>query len=145
MSPNDAAEVLPSRTMLDADDPQQQFGGPPRGPDTSAATKNVLSFEYDLSAAKLTLLDERPARKPTWASMSPDGKWVVFARKMNLYVMDVANYAKALKKADDPSIVETQITKDGEEDFAYGVDRQQIAAAAGATAAAAAGERRWRG
>src|SRR5260370_5837097 len=32
-------------------------------------------------------------------------------------MIDDANYAKALKKADDPSIVETQLTTDGLEDF----------------------------
>jgi dipeptidyl aminopeptidase/acylaminoacyl peptidase len=38
-------------------------------------------------------------------------------------MMDAANYGKALKKADDPSIVETQITTDGVEDFPYGGGR----------------------
>ncbi len=37
--------------------------------------------------------------------------------------MDAANYAKALKKADDASIVETKLTEDGVEDFAYGGGR----------------------
>jgi dipeptidyl-peptidase 4 len=47
---------------------------------------------------------------------------VVFARNYNLYMMDDANYAKALKDANDKdkSIVETEITKDGEEYFGYG-------------------------
>ncbi|MEI9971238.1 MAG: DPP IV N-terminal domain-containing protein [Ignavibacteriota bacterium] len=34
--------------------------------------------------------------------------------------MDEANYAKARKDANDKSIVETEITKDGEEYFGYG-------------------------
>jgi len=34
-------------------------------------------------------------------------------------MMDAANYAKTLKKPDDPSIVETQLTTDGVEDFGY--------------------------
>ena len=34
-------------------------------------------------------------------------------------MMDAANYAKAPKKAGDASVVETQITTDGEEHFAY--------------------------
>jgi len=33
--------------------------------------------------------------------------------------MDAENYAKALKKEDDPTIVETQITTDGEEYYGY--------------------------
>ena len=44
--------------------------------------------------------------------------------------MDAANYALALKKADDPNIKEIQLTKDGEEDFGYarriaGTEQQQ--------------------
>jgi len=35
---------------------------------------------------------------------------VIFARGHNLYMMDAENYAKAQKKADDNTIVETQIT-----------------------------------
>jgi len=104
-----------------ADVPQQQGGrggaifAPPPGRD-----QKQLSFEYELSSGKLTLLDERPARKPAWASISPDEKVVVFARNHNLYMMDAANYAKALKDANDKSIVETQITTDGVEDYGYG-------------------------
>jgi dipeptidyl-peptidase 4 len=102
--------------------PQQQGGRGGRG---AAANPNqkTLTFEYELASARLTLLDEKPPRKPAWANMSPDGSWVVFVRNHNLYMMDAANYAKALKKADDKSIEETQITKDGEEDFAYGAGR----------------------
>jgi dipeptidyl-peptidase-4 len=105
------------------EDPQQQGGRGGRGGPAANSTQKTLTFEYELAGGKLTLLDEKPPRKPAWASMSPDGNWVVFARNHNLYMMDAANYAKALKKADDKSIVETQITKDGEEDFGYGGGR----------------------
>jgi dipeptidyl-peptidase-4 len=40
--------------------------------------------------------------------------------------MDAANYAKALKKATDPTIVETQITKDGIEDYSYARSAMQL-------------------
>ena len=104
------------------EEPQQQGGRGGRGA-TANPNQKTLTFEYELAGAKLTLLDEKPPRKPVWASMSPDEKWVVFVRNHNLYMMDAANYAKALKKADDKSIVETQLTKDGEEDFGYGGGR----------------------
>ena len=90
------------------------FGPPP------SRTQKQLTFEYELATARLQLLDEPPNRKPTWANISPDDKTVVFVRNHNLYMMDAANYAKALKKADDPTIVETQLTTDGVEDFGYG-------------------------
>ncbi|HWC99161.1 MAG TPA: DPP IV N-terminal domain-containing protein [Candidatus Sulfopaludibacter sp.] len=104
------------------DDPQQQGGRGGRG---AAANPNqkTLYFEYELATSKLNLLDARPPRKAAWASMSPDGQWVVFAKNHNLYMMDAANYAKAQKKADDTSIVETQLTTDGIEDNGYGGGR----------------------
>jgi len=106
----------------DLSQPQQQGGrggggmyGAPPGRD-----QKQLTFEYELAGGKLTLLDEPVRRKPIWASVSPDDRVVVFARNHNLYMMDAANYAKALKDANDKSIVETQITTDGVEDNGYG-------------------------
>jgi dipeptidyl-peptidase 4 len=100
----------------------QQLGG--RGASLfgplPSRTQKQLAFEYELATSRLQLLDEPPHRKPTWANISPDDKTVVFVRNHNLYMMDAANYAKALKKADDTTIVETQITTDGVEDFGYG-------------------------
>jgi dipeptidyl aminopeptidase/acylaminoacyl peptidase len=81
----------------------------------------TLSFEYDLTTGKVSRLDnvEPMRKKPLWASVSPDEKTVVFARGHNLYMMDAVNYAKALKKAGDTTIVETQLTTDGVEKFSY--------------------------
>jgi dipeptidyl aminopeptidase/acylaminoacyl peptidase len=116
------------------DDPQQstqqtvQQGGRAgrggRGGDAPAAPRNkTLYFEYDIATAKVTLLeDHRPDPRPLrWASLSPDGKTVLFVRNHNLYMMDAENYAKAQKNANDSTIVEVQITTDGEEYYGYGV------------------------
>lgn len=46
-------------------------------------------------------------------------KTVVFARGQNLYMMDADNYAKALKKAGDTTVVETQLTTEGVDKFGY--------------------------
>src|SRR5258708_7574073 len=80
-----------------------------------------IYFEYDIAAGKVTRLDnlEAPKKKPMWAAVSPHGKTVVFARAFNLYQMDAENYAKALKKAGDASVVETQVTTDGVEKYSY--------------------------
>jgi dipeptidyl aminopeptidase/acylaminoacyl peptidase len=117
--------------VADGQQPQQQGGRGGRGGAAASRTEKTLSFEYELVNGRLTLLDQRPERKPAWASVSPDGKNVVFARNRNLFMMDAENYAKALKNPNDKSIVETQLTKDGEEDFGYGgrgggfLDQQQ--------------------
>jgi dipeptidyl-peptidase-4 len=81
----------------------------------------ILVFEYDLATAKVTRLDnvEPMRKKPLWAALSPDEKIIVFARGQNLYMMDADNYAKALKKAGDATVVETQLTTDGVEKFGY--------------------------
>ena len=102
-------------------EPQQQGGrgaalyGPP-----PARDQKQLTFEYELAGGKLTLLEDRPSRKPTWASISPDDKVIVFVKNHNLYMMDAANYAKALRDANDKTIVEIQLTTDGVEDNGYG-------------------------
>ena len=81
----------------------------------------TLIFEYDLATGKIARLDDaEPFRKkPMWAAVSPDEKTVVFARGQNLYMMDADNYAKALKKAGDKSVVEMLLTTDGVERFGY--------------------------
>jgi dipeptidyl-peptidase 4 len=103
-------------------DPQQRRGGGTAAADDqdSEGSKKSVGFEYDLASGKLALLpDFEPSKKPVWASLSPDGRLVVFARGHNLYMMDSANYEKAKKHPDDASIVETAITTDGEEHFGY--------------------------
>jgi dipeptidyl-peptidase-4 len=84
-------------------DVPQQLGGRGAslyGPPPSRTQKQLV-FEYEMGANKLTLLDDRPARKPTWASVSPDDKTIVFARNHDLYMVDAENYAKALKNPND--------------------------------------------
>ncbi|HET7219894.1 MAG TPA: DPP IV N-terminal domain-containing protein [Vicinamibacterales bacterium] len=106
------------------DEPQQQGGRAGRGAAAAnppAPRNKTLYFEYDMATARVTLLedykvDPRPLR---WASFSPDNKTVLFARNHNLYMMDAENYAKAQKNPNDPTIVETQLTTDGENYYGY--------------------------
>ena len=86
--------------------------------------KKTFYFEYNLSTGELIELKEyeKPKPRPSWASISPDRKFVIFARNWNLYYMDSANYAKAVKNEDDSTIVETKLTTDGIENYSYGSD-----------------------
>ena len=134
--PSDAViAAQPKRTTTEQGAPlrQQEIEEPQERAGTTAAPRpapktRTLHFEYDLGSAKVTLLDDykEEPRPPRWASMSPDGKTVVFARKNNLFMMDADNYAKALKKADDTTIVEVQLTTDGEENYSYGRSAREI-------------------
>ncbi len=83
--------------------------------------KKYHSFEYELASGKLTLLEnyQGEPKRPDWANLSPDGNAVIFARHHNLYLMDKANYEKALKDEEDKSIVDQQLTTDGEENYSY--------------------------
>ena len=107
---------------------QQQQQRRAASPEARRPRRRTLHFEYDLATAKLTLLEDynREPRPPQWASISPDGKTVVFARTHDLYMMDAASYAKALKKADDPTIVEVRLTTDGEEHYSYARTEREI-------------------
>ncbi|HJZ67057.1 MAG TPA: DPP IV N-terminal domain-containing protein, partial [Blastocatellia bacterium] len=97
---------------------QQQQGAP--GAQPQQTRTRPIYFEYELASGKLTLLpDFKPPQKPRWASVSPDEKTVIFARGHNLFMMDAENYAKAQAKEDDATIVETQLTTDGEEDYNF--------------------------
>lgn len=84
--------------------------------------RKMFYFEYDLASGNVVELTgfKRPLRRASWASISPDKKYVVFARNYNLYWMDSANYAKALIKEDDSTIVEKALTTDGIENYSYG-------------------------
>jgi dipeptidyl aminopeptidase/acylaminoacyl peptidase len=112
-------------TPDEEEDPQQRRGGANAAGPAASANK-TLTFEYELATGKLALLPERPARKPRWASISPDDHVIVFARNHNLFMMDAANYAKALKNPKDTSIVETALTTDGVEDFDYARNAMQL-------------------
>jgi dipeptidyl-peptidase-4 len=101
--------------------PQQRRGGQQQADgDDDGSDKKSVFFEYELAGGKLTLLpDFDDPKKPRWASVSPDDATIVFARGHNLFMMDAANYPKARKTPGDASVVETQITTDGEEHFGY--------------------------
>ena len=88
-----------------------------------AEGKEVFYFSYDTSTDKLTRLDEetKEPKRLGWASFSPDGKMVVYAKDCNLYRMSIEDYRKAQKDEKDSTIVETQITTDGMPDFGYGI------------------------
>jgi dipeptidyl-peptidase 4 len=94
---------------------QEREGG------TRAAETKKHWLQYDVATGRVVLLQnyEPEKEKARWASISPDKQTVVFARGHNLFMMTAADYAKAQKKADDPSVQEVQLTTDGVEHYSY--------------------------
>ena len=91
-----------------------------KGPSTKE--KKVFHFQYNITLDSLVELKDhkKPTPKPTWANVSPDQQWVVFAKDFNLYRMDSANLRKAIVKEDDSTIVEEKLTTDGIENYGFG-------------------------
>jgi hypothetical protein len=52
--------------------------------------KKTFYFEYNINTTELIELSEfkKPKRKPSWASISPDGNTIIFGKNFNLYYMD---------------------------------------------------------
>ncbi len=97
-------------------------GGAAAANATPPETTRTIYFELELATGKVTRLDkfDAPPARPRWASsISPDKKTILFARGHNLFMMDAENYKKAQKNPGDTTVVETQLTTDGEEHFSY--------------------------
>ena len=108
-------EVL-STQEIEIKDSTAKKGTPPK------KERKKYFFEYNINTEQLVELTDfkKPKRFPRWASVSPDGQTVLFAKNYNLYWMDRANLDKAIKNEDDSTIVEHKITSDGVEYFEYG-------------------------
>jgi len=122
-------EEKTDETNQEQNQTEVQQGGRGRGgrgqaaaPATPPETTRTIYFELELASGKITRLDkfEPVLARPRWASsISPDSKTILFARGFNLYMMDEDNYKKARKNPGDTTVVETQLTTDGEEHYSY--------------------------
>ena len=98
--------------------------------------KRVHHFEYTVSTQTLRELEdyEAPDDHPDWASVSPDGQTVVFAKNDDLWMMSGSDYGRILDArrgesgddADDAEdgveVDETRLTTDGEAFYSYAAD-----------------------
>jgi dipeptidyl aminopeptidase/acylaminoacyl peptidase len=88
------------------------------------SSRDTVFFSWDYKSQKLTHLKDKKkadARTPEWANISPDGQTVLYAKDMNLYRMSRADFEKAKLNEKDSTIVEVQLTHDGQPDFGYGI------------------------
>ena len=84
--------------------------------------KEIFFFSYDYPTRKLTWLEEKKKETeyPDWASFSPDGKTVVYAKDLNLYRMTREDYEKLKKDDKDSTVTDIQLTTFGVKDFGFG-------------------------
>jgi dipeptidyl aminopeptidase/acylaminoacyl peptidase len=83
----------------------------------------IYHFEYRLGSNSLTVVDNKKKEKEDWkkwANIAPDSSVVLFSKQYNMYWMDKENFLKAVKNEKDTTIVETQWTTDGQENYDYG-------------------------
>ena len=123
------AEQLPIRNLEVGDDNKtftfevtsSQFAKDENGKENKKE-KAVFYFSYDYTTKALTHLKDKKkeTKQLRWASVSPDGKTVVYAKDLNLYRMSREDYEKLKKDEKDSTVVEIQITTDGVKDFGYG-------------------------
>ena len=113
----------------DVDEEEQEEGEGRR----ERPEKAMFHFEYTVSTQTLRQLEdyEAPDEHPDWASVSPDGEWVVFAREHDLFMISGADYARILdarrgKSGDDAEEAEDEIevdeirlTEDGEAYYSW--------------------------
>jgi dipeptidyl aminopeptidase/acylaminoacyl peptidase len=90
-----------------------------------SSAKDTFYFSYDYPTRKLTK-SSKPDANLRWGNVSPDKKYVVYAKDLNLYYMSNNDYEKLKKDPKDSTIIETQITTDGIEDFAFGMTRNRM-------------------
>src|SRR5699024_4413542 len=86
--------------------------------------KKIFHLEYNLANKELKEIPDtlKEKKQLAWANFSPDTTKVFFAKNYNLYWMDKENYEKAVQDEKDSTIVEHQITTDGEQYYAWGGD-----------------------
>ncbi|MFC0262008.1 S9 family peptidase [Fontibacter flavus] len=84
--------------------------------------KKTFVFSFNINSQTLTEITdpEEEAKRLSWANISPDSSKIVFSKNENLFWMDKANFLKAVKDEKDSTIVEHQLTTDGEKDYSYG-------------------------
>ena len=103
-------DIAPHKVMVENND---------YAPKDSEGKPLVFHFAWDIAKRELSQVDEREARIPTWANVSPDGRIAVYQKDYNLWYMSFEDVEKLAKDPKDTTIVEHQITTDATEATAY--------------------------
>ncbi|GHT28834.1 X-Pro dipeptidyl-peptidase [Bacteroidia bacterium] len=86
----------------------------------------TLYFSYDYTSRELKAVTKKDPPIERWGNISPDKKYVVFAKDLNLYYISYADYEILVANPKDSTITEIALTTDGVEDFAFGMPRNRM-------------------
>ena len=116
--PFDAKQLPFKNLKLEDDDRTFTF-------DVATSTKDTFYFTYDYITRKLDTRKEKntPLR---WGNISPDKKYVVYAKDLNLYFMSYEDYERLETNPNDSTVLDIALTSDGIEDFAFGMPRNRM-------------------
>ena len=113
------AQNLPIRNLrLEEDDCTFTFN-------IASSAKDTFYFEYNYVTQKLDTCKKKETEL-RWGNVSPDKKYVVYAKDLNLYYMSYDDYEKLKVNSKDSTITEIALTTDGVEDFAFGMPRNRM-------------------
>ena len=116
--PFDAQHLSLRNLKLEDDDSNFSFS-------VASSAKDTFYFTYNYQTQKLDTCRKKDAEL-RWGNVSPDKKYVVYAKDLNLYYMSYSDYEKLKIDSKDSSIIEIALTTDGVEDFAYGMPRNRM-------------------
>ena len=116
--PFDAQHLSLRNLTLDEDDRTFTFN-------VATSAKDTFYFTYNHATQKLDTCRKKDA-EPRWGNVSPDKKYVVYAKDLNLYYMSYGDYEKLKADSKDSTITEIALTTDGIEDFAFGMPRNRM-------------------
>jgi len=116
--PFDAQHLSLRNLTLDEDDCTFTFN-------VATSAKDTFYFTYNHATQKLDTCMKKDAEL-RWGNVSPDKKYVVYAKDLNLYYMSYGDYEKLKADAKDSTITEIALTTDGVEDFAFGMPRNRM-------------------
>ncbi|MDR0536531.1 MAG: DPP IV N-terminal domain-containing protein [Tannerellaceae bacterium] len=91
----------------------------------TSSAKDTFYFSYDYPTRQLTTTS-KPDATLRWGNVSPNKKYVVYAKDLNLYYMSYADYERLKKEPKDSTVTDIALTTDGVEDFAFGMMRNRM-------------------
>ena len=111
--PFDAQNLSLRRLTLEDNDTTFTFS-------IASTAKDTFYFAYNYITQKLDTCKKKD-NELRWGNVSPDKKYVVYAKDLNLYYMSNDDYEKLKINAKDSTITEIALTTDGVEDFGFGM------------------------